>query len=226
MELDAARRLVRRAGAGAMLWFPALFMVVFVMHHRSLQQFFTFRLRFTPPDAERMVSRLIEIGRARAVVHDPHVLGYLSMPVFLACVLSVARLLWTRTPGIALVGGTLGAIGSIYLGSLFGTWSAFFAIGNVPPEHLAGATAAWKALTEMQGVLALTTLLSRLAIVSLVVLAAGLWRSRVVARWSPLLIAAGSLLILAFADLDNWMFLGSSLIFIGMIPVRRAILNS
>jgi len=51
------------------------------------------------------------------------------------------------------------------------------------------------------------------------VLAVCLFLSRVVRKWSAVMIFIGNLMIIVFMDLDNWMFIGASIMLIGMVPI-------
>lgn len=225
MTPESARSLARRLCADAMLAFPLLFVLVFLMHFHDLRDMLHFGLRYEPASPEAYVTRLIHAGTRRMWIHDPHVLGFLSMPAMMAALLGLAWVQWRRAPGFALLGAGLGLAGSLYLASLFGIWSALFAIGKVPPQYTDGAIAAWRALTAPEGVFGLTTTLSRVPLVALLILGIGLWRSRVVPRGAAAAICGGTLIVLAFVDLDNWMLLGMLAICAGMVPARRALLR-
>ena len=70
------------------------------------------------------------------------------------------------------------------------------------------------------------TSLSAFSILGLIILAMGLLRGQIVPKWASTLILIGSLFILVFMDLDNWMFLGSLLIFVGMLPISLKLLRN
>jgi hypothetical protein len=213
-------RRARRAGAVCLLLFPLLLVLVFAMHFHSVADFFDFRWRYVQRPAESYVPRLIH-RQNRVWLHDPHVLGYLATPLLLGMALSLWSLARRGAPVLAWVGAGLTCIGTVYMASLFGTWSAFFAIGRVPAEHVTGATEAWRALTAPEGVLLLTTRLACLALFGLAVLGTALWRARVGPRWAAALVIGGSLLIYAFLDLDNWMLIGALMLGVGLGPAAR-----
>ena len=116
---------------------------------------------------------------------------------------------------------TLTVVGTIYLGGLFGMWTAFHdGLAHVDARHAEGATAAYSALTAPRGAFLLTTTLAKLAFVGLALQGLVLWSSDVRSRIAALSIAVGSALFLAFWDLDNWMLVGSLLLLAGLVASR------
>ena len=174
MENRTIDRFTRVVGAASLLLFPSLLILVFALHFQSVADFFTFRWKYEPVPARQTVTRLIAEAGGEPILHDPHVLAYLSVPWLLAMALTMARLLWRRKPWLALVGATLSCTGAVFLGGLFATWSAFPALGRMPAEQIESAIVAWEVLTAPQGVLLLTTYLSYLSLLGLIVLAVGL----------------------------------------------------
>lgn len=146
MQEDTARRIARRALAEMTVAPWACFMVGAAMHHRSLAEFFTFRLHHEPAPAERVVPALMARADA-SPFHHPHVLIYLVLPFVLAGTLAVARLLFSRAPALAMLGAALTTCGTLFLAGLFGAWTSFPAIAHVPAEEVTGAIEAWRALT-------------------------------------------------------------------------------
>jgi hypothetical protein len=107
------------------------------------------------------------------------------------------------------------------MSGVISTWLSFSAVGRVAPEYYDGAKAALIELTRMEGPLKTVTALSYLTFIGLIILAAGLLQFRIFRIWNMIAIILGSTLFLAFMDLDNWMFIGTILILIGLIPVSR-----
>jgi hypothetical protein len=116
------------------------------------------------------------------------------------------------------------AAGTIYLGGLFGMWTAFYrGLGGVDPVHLEGAIATFKAMTAPQGAFLMTTTLAKLGLIGLALQGLLLWRLPKVRTAVPILIALGSAMIVTFWDLDNWMLIGMTLIFIGFLRLTPAL---
>lgn len=220
-----AKRVARTAGAISLILFPLLLMLAFALHYSSLSEFFVFKLRYVPNSAREFMDTLTGPQGARLYT-IPHLIAYLSVPFLIASALSLAHVLFKRRPWFALVGASLTCIGAIYLGGVFGAWLSFAAIGNVKAGQIEGAIPALEALTVMQGPLLLTSVLSALALMGLMVLAAGLFLSRTVPKWSAALIFIGSLIILVFTDLDNWMFIGAFMILLGVAPICWMLLRN
>jgi hypothetical protein len=93
----------------------------------------------------------------------------------------------------------------------------------VDPSQTEGAIATFKAMTTNQGAFWLTTTLGKLAMLGLA--AQGLTLTGRIRGWAVACIVAGAVLFLLFWDLDNWMTIGTVLMFAGFIPVRRALLS-
>lgn len=132
--------------------------------------------------------------------------------------------MFERAPWYALIGTALTVTGAIFLGGVFAAWLSFAALGNLPSDQTGSAVAALTVLTEMKGPLALSTYLSVLSLVGLMVSAVGLFRARVVPRWSPVALFLGNLMILAFMELDNLMLVGAVLMLAGLAPLSRVLL--
>ena len=90
---------------------------------------------------------------------------------------------------------------------------------NVAPGQSAGTVPALEALIRMQGPLLWSTILAGFSLIGLMVLAIGLFRSRLVPRWCALLILIGSLMMSVFIDVDNLMLAGALLVLSGTAPI-------
>ena len=83
---------IRRILAAALLVFPCLFLLVFLLHFRNGSEFFHFRLHYVPIPPDRVVPALIRAQNRWPMVHDPHVLGYLSLPWIPLCAFALYTL--------------------------------------------------------------------------------------------------------------------------------------
>ena len=204
-----------------LLLLPGLLIAVFALHFRDLHQFFNFELRYVPRSPSDVVQALTSAGAKRPWMHDPHVLAYLSLPLFLLEAVLLHRIGRTYRPKASLAAGFLTAVGTIYLGGLFGMWTAFYGgIANVDPQHLTGAVATFSALTADQGPFLMTTLLAKLAFVGIALQMLVLWDTPAIPRFGVLSAIVGCMLFLVFWDLDNWMLIGSALLFVGFSVIR------
>jgi hypothetical protein len=193
-------------------------MLAFILHFDSLPEFFVFKLRYVQVPVEETVNMFMGPNAVRSFI-VPHLIGYSSVPFMIISSLAMGYVLFRKKPWFAFIGASLTCIGSVFLGGVFASWLSFAAIGNMPPSQMEGAVSAFKALTEMQGPLALTTYLSVLSLLGFLILSMGLFMSRIVPRWSASFIFIGNMLIIAFMDLDNWMFVGAFLILLGGLPI-------
>jgi hypothetical protein len=227
MNPDSTVRPVRKILAAALLVFPCIFIVVFIMHFRHLANFFEFHMSYVPAPPDRVVAALIAAHNRWPLIHDPHMIAYLTLPVIPLCAFALYVLGRNARPVGSAITLMITITGMIYMGGLFGMWTAFYrGLGRVDPANLAGATATFAAMTAPQGAFLITTWLAKLVMVGLSAQAFTLLGARVTPAWSIVCVALGCLTILTFWDLDNWMLIGSVLILIGFLPMRRALLRS
>jgi len=160
------------------------------------------------------------------LIHDPHMIAYLAMPIIPLCAFALYVLGRGARPMASAITLMITISGSIYMGGVFGMWTAFYrGLGLVDSSNLAGATATFAAMTTPQGAFLVTTWLAKLTMAGLAAQALTLLGARVTPAWSIVCVAVGCSLFLAFWDLDNWMLIGSVLMLIGFIPMRQALLK-
>lgn len=223
MPAIADDNFIRRTLAASLLLFPCFFILVFLMHFGHASDFFHFRLHYTPRPPEKVVAGLIRAQNRWPMIHDPHVLGYLALPLIQLCAFALYLVGKQRRPLASAVAMFVTVTGTIYLGGVFGMWTAFYrGLGLVDPSQTEGAIATFKALTTNQGAFWLTTTLAKLAIIGLAAQALTLLGT--IRGWAVSCITAGALLFILFWDLDNWMLIGTLLIMAGFVPVRRLLL--
>jgi len=215
-------RLRSFAAAALPMLLPVLLVLVFAMHLRSLPQFLDFRLHYQPTPPEVVVPWLIAHVAQRPLLHDPHVIAYLALPLSLATGWALHRSARSRRPVASAAACATTMVGTIYLGGLFGMWTSFYdGLAHVDPSQVEGAIASFAAMTSPHGAFLLTTMLAKLAFVGLGLQGLVLWDRDLCARVGSACIAAGAALFLAFWDLDNWMLVGSLLLLLGIAMSRR-----
>lgn len=222
MTISPSNRFIHLLQRIGLIALPTLLLLIFVMHFRHLADFLTFHLQYTPRAPADVVPQLIAAGNRWPMLHEPHMIAYLSLPFFLLAAFALYSLGRQERPRASTVGLSITLTGVIYLGGLFGMWTAFFrGLGSVDPQYTDGAIATFAALTAPTGAFLLTTTLAKLAFVGLAVQALALLGTRVVPAWAPLLVAVGCSLFLAFWDLDNWMLVGSLCMLAGFVPMSK-----
>ena len=92
----------RSSGLYVMMIFPALFLIVFLMHFRNASDFFHFRLHYVPRDPADVVTALVRAQNHWPMVHDPHILGYLALPFLLLSDTGCTAYRAASAPGSAL----------------------------------------------------------------------------------------------------------------------------
>jgi hypothetical protein len=204
--------------------FPCLFVLVFLMHFRHPGDLLNFKLHYVPRAPEQVVAALIRAQNRWPMVHDPHILGYLTLPLIPLCAFAMYIVGRAKRPLASAICMAVTVTGTIYLGGIFGMWTAFYrGLGLVDPSQTQGAIATFKAMTANQGAFLLTTTLGKLAMIGMA--AQALTLTGRIKAWAVGSIAIGALLFLLFWDLDNWMMLGTLLMLAGFVPVRRALLT-
>ena len=220
MDQPRVDRFVRQAQAVALVGLPLLWMLMFALHFRALADFFVFHERYVPRPAADTVTRLIEARNLWPMIHDPHLLGYLTLPLLVLGAFGLHQIGRHARPAIAALGISLTVTGSIYLGGVFGLYTALTrGLGDVDPRYTEGAIATYAAVTADHGAYGLTRALSQLALIGLAVQAIALWRAPRVPAWAPAIVILGCALFLAFWDVDNLMFAGALCLTAGFLPI-------
>jgi len=223
--MTTTNEVSRRALATALLIFPCLFILVFLLHFRHPADFFFFFFHYSPRAPEQVVGALIRGQNRYPLVHDQHILAYLSLPLMPLCAFAMYIVGRARRPLASAASMFITVTCTIYLGGIFGMWTAFYrGLGSVDPSQTEGAIATFKAMTANQGAFLLTTTLGKLSMIGLAAQALTLWGR--VNAWAIACILSGAVLFLLFWDLDNWMTVAMLLILIGFVPVRRALVKA
>lgn len=200
---------------------PLLLVLVFALHMRSLPQLLDFKLHYEPAPPAVVARTLVGSGQQGLRV-DPHVIAYLSLPLFLATALALHRRTRARRPLASKAAFALTAIGTIYLGGLFGMWTAFYdGLAHMDASDVEAGASAFAAMSAPRGAFLLTTTLAKLAFVGLTLQGLLQWGSDTRSRVAALSFALGCALFLVFWDLDNWMLVGSLLMLAGLVAGRR-----
>jgi hypothetical protein len=216
-----------KASAVAMILFPLLFIAVFLMHFQHPSDFFHFRLQYLPRDPVKVVTSLIRAQNHWPLLVDPHMLAYLGLPLLPLCAYALYVLGRAKRPLLSGAALFITMSGTIYLGGIFGMWTAFYrGLGNVDPQYSQGAIATFQAMTAPHGAFLLTTTLGKLAMVGFALQALTLLGVQGIPRWAVACVVVGCAMFLLFWDLDNWMLIGVTLMMTGFIPAFRTLRSS
>ena len=215
---------VRRAQAAALIALPVLWLAMLALHFRRAGDFFVFHSHYVPVSAADKVTRLIAARNQWPMIHDPHWIGYLSLPLVVLGAFGVYAVGRVARPRLAALGLSLTVFGTIYLGGVFGLFCALTrGLGDVDAKFTDGAIATYAAVTADQGAYGLTRRLAMLALLGIAIQMLALWRASGVPRWAPALAVLGCALFLTFWDVDNMMFVGAVCLLLGFLPVARCI---
>ena len=221
----AATKAMRIAGSLSLVLAPLGVAIGWALNYDSLAAFFDFKVASpyltsgTSASVEEFLATITSPDGGFRSLLLPHYFVYVAMPVFIAASLYLARSLFGRTPWLALIGATLTTIGAVYFIGVLGAWLSFPAIAAVPVGQPADLLPIVAAVSRVQGILLVSTILSVLLPVGMTVLGVGLLRSRIVSRRFAVLVILGNLLIVAFGGVENWMVIGALLMLIGLSPL-------
>jgi hypothetical protein len=222
MNPNRVNRLLHKSQAAALVGLPLVWMLMFMLHFHSAADFFIFHQHYVPAPAADTVTHLIAAQNHWPMLHDPHQIGYLSLPLFVLATFGLYAIGRGQRPGLASLGISLSVTGAIYLGGVFGLYTALIrGLGDVDARYTEGAIATFSAVTADHGAYGLTRTLAQLAMLGIAVQAIALWRAPRIPTWAPVAIVVGCLLFLAFWDVDNMMFAGSMCLIAGFLPVAR-----
>ena len=224
MNALTVNRFIRQVQASALVGLPVLWLLMFALHFRSAADVFVLRLRYVPMPVADKVTHLIEARNRWPMIHDPHMIGYLSLPLLVLAAFGLYSTGRREKPALAALGVSLTVTGCIYIGGVFGLFTALTrGIGDIDARFSDGVIATYAAVTSDHGAYGLKRVLAELALLGIAVQAAALWRVAGVPRWAPVSVVAGCALFLAFWDIDNLMFVGSLCLIAGFIPISKAL---
>jgi len=135
---------------------------------------------------------LADATGARGRVYAGLLLALAALVLMVGAVIGLAHLLRERRPGLAMVGGALGLVGIVTVAAAFG------AMGIVLAEA-PGVSGGAQLVEAVMNRAIPAFILGMLLNVGLIVLAVGLYRTRVVAAWSALAIGVAAV-VLAVAN--------------------------
>jgi len=156
------------------------------------------------------------------MIHDPHWIGYLSLPLLVLGAFGLFALGRRVRPAIAALGVSLTVTGCLFIGGVFGLFTSLMrGLVDVAPRFTDGAVATYAAATADRGAYGLSRTLAEFALLGLAVQAMALWRAPNIPRWANATIILGCALFLAFWDIDNLMLVGEICLIAGLLPISR-----
>ena len=206
MGAEANKRLLT---GFSMLAAPLLLLVGFAIH---------------PPEA-RNGAEMLEV-----IVHDAgrwntaHIMFSVCMVLSFPAVLGLIRLLGQKSVWFGFIGGVLVTIGVVFFSVFIGVELAMSAIASVPIERHAGLEPGIQALIDFQGPLPVVFLGLSLNL-GLIVLAMGLFITRAVPRWTSVVIAGASVVLVGglFSNLIG--AAGAAVLLVGLGAVGLQVLK-
>ncbi|MCP3922646.1 MAG: hypothetical protein GY714_08685 [Desulfobacterales bacterium] len=222
MNNQKAIKTLYRIGVLSSIIFPATLIVSFIIHHMgeySMADMIKLKLIYIPPSPERFMELFSSNSNLDFII--PHLIIYLAIPFGISAVIYFGYLLFEKKPWLSIIGTSLSITGIVFMGGVFGSWLSFTAIGNINAELVPGVIDVIEELTKKQGMLLLSSLLAGLSLLGFMIIAAGLFYTKVIPRWQSAFIFAGNAIIIFFMDIDNLMLVGSILWFTGALPFLK-----
>jgi len=201
-RVKSAKKAFLVLGSISLLLAPLLSFIGWAIAHDSLASFLNFNFTWEATDGTTLLTATSSAEQIDRYYLLPHYHIYASMPVYIGLSLCLAVVLFKKKPWHALVGAVLSIIGAVYF---IGVLGAFLSI----PMGTVNVT----------GILLVSFALCILVFIGNIVLGFGLFSARIIPRWASLLFISGNVLILLFSGVENWMALGSLLLFVGMLPL-------
>lgn len=208
-KISSAKKATSVLGSTALLLAPLLTFIGWGIAHDSLSSFFSFNFTWTPTDATSKMDATASAAEIFRYYLLPHYFIYASMPIYIGLSLCLGFILYKKAPWHSVTGIVLSIIGAVYF---IGVLGAFL---SVP-----------MGTTQISPFLMVSFALSILVFVGNLILGFSLHKSRIIPRWASLLFILGNLLILVFPGTENWMALGSLLMFAGLVPLSMKLVHS
>lgn len=221
-----ARRCMHIVGSLSLILAPLGVAIGWMLNYPSFSAFFTFD-KFTPvyllsgtsDSVTQFLRTITSADGGFRLFLLPHYIIYVTIPLFIIVSLFLAYTLFRKAPWHALIGAIITSIGAVYFIGVLGAWLSFPAITNTPVDQLPNLLPVLTALSTPGGALLFSTALSIFVFLGMIILGFGFYKSRIIPRWSAVLVIVGNILILAFAGIENLMAIGMLLTLVGLLPL-------
>lgn len=207
-SLQKARRCVMVLGAIALVLAPLLTLIGWAISHDSLTSFFNFNLLHKDTNGTLHLTSKSDPALVYRYYLLPHYFIYASMPVYIALSLMLMNITYKKAPFYSFIGAILSIIGGVYFIGVLGAYLSN-AIGSV----------------VITNILKLSFALCMLVFVGNILLGISLYKASINSKWTSLLFIIGNIFILVFPGIENWMALGSLMMFLSMLPIAKMILT-
>ena len=206
LSFQKAKAFILMLGGISLLLAPLLTFVGWGISHDSVSSFFSFNLLHKDTNGTVQLSSNSDPALVFRYFLLPHYFIYASMPVYIASGLTIMKATYKKAPWYSFIGTILTIIGGVYFIGVLGAYLSA-PIGSV----------------LMTSILKVSFALCMLVFVGNIVLGISLYRAKVVPIWASLLYILGNLLILIFPGIENWMTLGSLMMFLALLPLSKTI---
>ncbi len=206
-SLQQAKNFVIILGGISLILAPFLTFTGWSISHDSISSFLNFNLLYKDTNGTIHLTANSNPTLVFRYYLLPHYFIYVSMPLYIALILTLMNVTYRKTPWCSFIGAILSVIGSVYFIGVLGAYLSN-PIGSVILTNILKVSFALCILVFMGNIL----------------LGISLYKTRIIPRWAASLFIIGNLLILVFPGVENWMALGSLLMIIAMVPLTKIIL--
>lgn len=208
---------MRRVTAAAVITAPVLFFVVNVLHPKE----------YTRDHEAQQLQTIADHYQRWQIVHF---MTFVAIMLFVLVIGGLAWLLYSRRPGMALLGGVLGFWGLVALGGVLAldgfTWAALGQVTTWPSADRHTLALALRAVQQSHWNLPFYGG-AILWIIGLLILSIGLLRQRLIPAWAGWVFALGVVLVGIEAAIENntYFIVSSAVLAVGGIGLGLAIRN-
>ncbi len=206
-SLQKAKNCVMLLGGISLVLAPLLSFIGWGVSHDSFTSFFSFNLLQKDTNGTLNLTSNSDPNLVYRYYLLPHYFIYASMPVYIALSLTLMNETYKKSPWLSFIGAILSIIGGVYFIGVLGAYLSS-PIGSV----------------VLTNILKISFALCILVFVGNLLLGISLYKTKITAKWTASLFIIGNLLILIFPGIENWMALGSLMMFIAMLPLSKMII--
>ena len=206
-SLQKAKTCIKVLGSTSLILAPLLTLIGWGISYDSFTSLFSFNFSYQPTNGAAYLTANTDPALVFRYYLLPHFFIYASMPVYIALGLTLMYATYKKTPWLSFIGAILSIIGAVYFIGVLGAYLSA-PIGSV----------------AMTSILKVSFALCILVFVGNVLLGISLYKANITAKWTSLLFIFGNILILVFPGIENWMALGSLMMFFAMLPLTKMIL--
>jgi len=204
---ESAKKYFIVLGSLCLILAPLMTLIGWAIPHDSLSSFLDFNFTREATDATTQINKFNPDEEFRYYLL-PHYFIYASMLFYAGLGIFMGYISYKKMPWHALIGSMLIVIGAIYFVGVLG---AFLSI----PMGTVNET----------NILKISFGLSTFLFIGNLIFGFGMFKTKILPRINAVLFILGTVFIIVFPGIENWMALGSLLILVGVLPLSMTVLK-